>query len=498
MTRALAVLFAALPLCAAPPSLKVRLAQGDGGGLVELPLEKYVAAVVAGESGVFKSDEALKAMSVAARTYALRLRGRHAAEGFDFCATTHCQRVSLRAVTPRLEAIATATEGEMLWFEGRLAFACYSRDCGGRTEDAAAVWPDLGAAYLKSHDDPYCLRAGASAWQWAASGDEIAGALARSNLRAPPRIESIAIAVTTASGRARTLELAGGGERVAISASSLRFALGRALGWDTLRSDHYTVAGAGGRFVFRGTGYGHGAGLCQRGADQMGAEGHSYREILAFYYPGTAVGLTARGIEWLRFGGESIAVLATDADSGRAALAIAERLARTLAERTHLPLPPGTEIRVYPDVATFRDATGEPGWVAAHAAGARIDMQPVRVLRERGALERTLGHELLHVLIERRARPGLPVWFREGLVGYFEGGAAHADAPLADELGIRQTEDAARARRAYAAAAAQVKALVDRYGEATVTGWLTAGLPADALPRPVKNSSASSAAVSSK
>lgn len=482
MSRTLLGLLAAASLCAAPANLKVRLAQGDGGKLVELPLERYVAAVLAGESGVFQSDEALKAMSVAARTYAMRLRGRHSNEGFDFCATTHCQRLDLRAVTPRLESIAAETAGEMLWFEGRLAFACYSRDCGGRTEDAEAVWPDLGAPYLKSRDDPYCRRSGASTWHWTGSGADISSALGRSNLRAPRALERIEISRRTASGRARTLDLIGPGERVPISASTLRFALGRALGWDTLRSDRYEVDSRNGRFSFQGAGYGHGAGLCQRGAEQMGLEGHAYTGILAFYYPGAVVGLTARGFDWLRLGGESITVLATDTDSGQAVLALAERLDRTLSERTHLPLPYEAEIRIYPDVETFRNATGEPGWVAAHVSGSRIHMQPVRVLRSRGALERTLRHELLHVLIEHRARPGLPAWFREGLVGYFEGAGTGAGAgrPLPDEIGIRQTEDAARARRAYAAAAARVTSFVNRAGESTVLSWLDRGLPAEA------------------
>ena len=113
----------------------VRLTAPDGGKVVEMPLEKYVAGVLAGESSVFRSDDALKAMAIAVRTYAVRLRARHAKEGFDFCATTHCQRVDLKAVTPHLEAIAEETAGEMLWFEGKPAFACYTRDCGGRSED---------------------------------------------------------------------------------------------------------------------------------------------------------------------------------------------------------------------------------------------------------------------------------------------------------------------------------------------------------------------------
>src|ERR1019366_10755748 len=105
------------------------------GATVEMPLERYVAEVLAGESSTFQSEEALKAMAIAARTYAVHFRGRHAAEGYDLCATTHCQRLQAEGVTARLEAIAEQTAGTMLWFEGMPALACYSRDCGGTTED---------------------------------------------------------------------------------------------------------------------------------------------------------------------------------------------------------------------------------------------------------------------------------------------------------------------------------------------------------------------------
>src|SRR5262249_34503770 len=53
--------------------------------ITELPREDYVAAILAGESSGFRSDESLKAMAVAARTYAAHFAHRHESEGFDFC-----------------------------------------------------------------------------------------------------------------------------------------------------------------------------------------------------------------------------------------------------------------------------------------------------------------------------------------------------------------------------------------------------------------------------
>ena len=37
------------------------------------------------------------------------------------------------------------------------------------------------------------------------------------------------------------------------------------------------------------TGEGHGVGFSQYGADTMAREGKTYKELLAFYYPGTIV-----------------------------------------------------------------------------------------------------------------------------------------------------------------------------------------------------------------
>ena len=86
----------------APPALKVRVKSTT----IEMPLEQYVAAVLAGECSTFRSDEAIKAMAVAVRSYALNLRGRHAAQGYDLCTSTHCQRLDPDAVTPRLASLA--------------------------------------------------------------------------------------------------------------------------------------------------------------------------------------------------------------------------------------------------------------------------------------------------------------------------------------------------------------------------------------------------------
>jgi stage II sporulation protein D len=474
---------AALPFAAAN-DLKVQVRTGTGTHIIELPLEQYVAGVLAGESSVFQSADALKAMAVAARTYGVRMRGRHAKEGFDLCDTTHCQRLELSNIGSRLRDAAAQTAGEMLWYQGKLAFTPYTRDCGGRTEDVATLWPDVAAPYLTSRSDPYCVRAGSSpAWRWSADPRRILQALRDSDLRAPADLDRVAILRRTASGRASILDLEGAGGSERISANSFRFAIGRELGWNLLRSNQYQVRSSAGWIAFEGKGSGHGVGLCQLGAERMGTEGRDFREILAFYYPGTLVGLTARGLSWKRLGDESITILTTQPEEDRAVLQAAEQIEHRIADRTRWPLPQKLELRVYPDLDTFRNVTGEPGWVAAHTEGRRIDLQPSDVLRAKRSLNSTLAHELAHAFIESQAASTprsipLPLWFREGLAGFLEGGSGTGAPQLPSEADLRQRADPARARRAYAEAQAQVGALVQRYGESAVFDWVKLGLPA--------------------
>ena len=136
-----------------------------------MPMEEYIAGVLAGETGNFKSDEALKAMAVAARTYAMHFGSRHAVEGFDFCDTTHCQDLRLAGINAHLRSIANATVGEVLWYDGEPAATYYHANCGGTTEDGHFV---LGnneprAPFLVQHSDQYCVRTevrnGAPRWR---------------------------------------------------------------------------------------------------------------------------------------------------------------------------------------------------------------------------------------------------------------------------------------------------------------------------------------------
>src|SRR5947209_5776672 len=122
------------------PVLRVGFAKPGGGYVTEtMPLEAYVARVVAGEALRNSQPAALEALAITVRTFALANRGRHRADNFDLCDQTHCQVV--RAATAATERAAQATAGRLLLRDGAPASIFYTASCGGRT---------LGWQHIKS------------------------------------------------------------------------------------------------------------------------------------------------------------------------------------------------------------------------------------------------------------------------------------------------------------------------------------------------------------
>ena len=451
---------------------------------ISMPVEDYVKAVLAVESSDFQQPESMKAMAVAVRTYAARFRGRHKMEGFDFCDTTHCQALRWNAVNPRIATAVDATQGEILWFGDTPAETYYHQSCGGAIAAGTEVWPTLHAPYLVAHADPYCLVGGGLRWESAISITDLNQALRAASIEPPRGWTVMEIASRTPSGRVQRLKLLGGNPSSSlVSASSLRFAVDRALGWKTIRSNLYEIRSAEGRIVFSGRGSGHGVGLCQAGAEEMAREGKSYREILSFYYSGTEL-RSAQAVEWQKRASERFDLVSTNPESDSAVLPSAESLLKEGEESLGWRLPYRIEIRVFPTMDLYRNTTGEPGWVAASTRGHTIRLQPLEELRRRRIVESTLRHELYHLLIESQAKVSTPLWFREGLVlALTESNSPDRSGPMMTDKEmdtiLRQSKDRAEMEKAYASARGRVLSLIRQYGRPSVLGWLNVGVPSD-------------------
>jgi SpoIID/LytB domain protein len=262
----------------------------------DVALEEYVLGVVAAEGSIEDQLEALKALAVVSRTYALKNLQRHTSEGYDFCDTTHCQRYLFTIADERnharfknlLKRAVTETAGETLRDEeGQIADAYFHAACGGMTANMETLWGAAAPGYLRGVTDDYCVAEASHPWVNVIPAEKLARALQgdqRSDVGA--KLENIAITSLDKTGRVEFLTLEGEQRRV-VRGWDFKMIVGRALGWNILKSSSFDVTRTGVNFVFRGKGFGHGLGLCQEGAHAMAGRGASYRQILGHYFPGT-------------------------------------------------------------------------------------------------------------------------------------------------------------------------------------------------------------------
>jgi stage II sporulation protein D len=458
--------------------------------VLTLPSERYVASVLSAEAAPDEPAQSLRALAVLARTYALNGAHYTAQPGHlaaELCDSTECQAMLPGRVAPAIEDATQATAGETLWFGSHRAEAFFSQNCGGVTEAAGAVWPKLsGVPYLRSHTDPYCVRRDPAHWHAEVPLAKLVDIAGAEGWHVPANIVTARVKERSASQRVlRVAFTGGGGESSLVAASALRFGIGRALGWNLVRSDAYELGVRRGALVFDGRGHGHGVGLCQEGAAEMAVEGKTAHEILTFYFPGTEVRILPGDHGWKETHSGSITSRATQPLTADRAAA----LERTWNEAQRR-LPPRRavtpEIVFAPTIEVFRQMTAQPGWALASTQGSTIVLQPGAVLSARGRdASATVLHEMLHVLVEAESGEHAPLWLREGLVEAL----ADEDSPTTNAVsansmsldaieGLLAHADSLHAsEQAHRAAAARVRSLIARYGLSAVRGWLSSGIP---------------------
>jgi stage II sporulation protein D len=450
--------------------------------LLTLPSEDYVVAALSGEAAPDEPMASLKAMAISMRTFALVNANRHHAEGFGLCDSTHCQALRLGRARPEVERAVRETAGETLWSGGQRAQIYYTQHCGGMSEPARSVWPAERANYLaEPRADPYCLRRSPAEWHARIALDQLDRIFRAQGWQTPSPIESIRVTRQSAGGRAVLLEVTGRRATAKLSASSFRFAVDRALGWNQLRSDWYTTSVSGGALEIVGRGYGHGVGLCQAGAYEMAVEGHSDAEILSFYFPGAVPRIAPADHGWLRVAGAGWTLLTTNSRAGL----LVEGNAAWAKAQSLLPSPAGSSgptVQELPNTELFRQTTNEPGWMLAATRGNTVFLQPAAVRQNNGGSKTLLLHEFLHVLVEQDAGEKAPLWLREGLVEMLANPAEGTREPTgltASEVdaALAHPASAAESLRAHRAAARMTTVLCARYGMPAVRGFLRTGVP---------------------
>ena len=277
----------------------VRVKQADGT-VTALSMADYLWRVVAAEMPASFEPEALKAQAATARTYTLYKMLNGPVTGHtdaDVCTDITCCQAYIDPAqaaanwgdaaplyTQKIADAVAATDGQAILYGGRPIDAVFFSSAAGSTLDAVEVWGG-SVPYLTGVASP--------------EGEEVPGY--RSQVTVPLEAFKTAFlaqyppadlsgeaagwfqnTVPTSNGGVETVDVGG----VTVKGTALRTLF-------DLRSTHFTASAGPEGITFHVTGYGHGVGLSQYGANALAKQGRTWQEIVAWYYTGVTVGTYA-------------------------------------------------------------------------------------------------------------------------------------------------------------------------------------------------------------
>lgn len=325
-----------------------------------LSLDDYLLSVISSEMSATSSLELLKAHAVISRSWLLaqieknvsltdsktnyqsinrteteyiRWYDREDHLHFDVCADDHCQRYQgiTKATSENVKAAIESTRGEVLFHNGQICDARFSKCCGGMVESFENVWEPVKHPYLQSFVDnnvepsDYSLQLQdeQKAEKWISGSprafcntnnrevlsqvlndyDQETNDFYRWTVRYTQSelselikerseidfglIQALIPVLRGHSGRLNKLKIVGSKKELTIGKE---LEIRKVLSKSHLYSSAFIVEKSelDGQIVFtlKGAGWGHGVGLCQIGAAMMGAEGYDYKAILNHYFRG--------------------------------------------------------------------------------------------------------------------------------------------------------------------------------------------------------------------
>jgi stage II sporulation protein D len=250
----------------------------------ELPMEEYVSGTVRGEASERWPAEALRALAVVARTYAVYQQSRGAGKAFHMVAGYQDQNFAgwVAEGSPSREA-ARATAGQVLTWEGRVFATFYHSDSGGFTEAAHHVFSGEVPPILGVRDE-FSMESPNYTWTVTISLNAIGERLRRGGLDVG-QVSGLTILERSPSFRVARMAVEHSRGTSTLRGADFR----RLIGYDALKSTLFVPTAQNGAVRFEGRGWGHGVGLSQFGAKGMADRGYTYSQILEHYYPGTAL-----------------------------------------------------------------------------------------------------------------------------------------------------------------------------------------------------------------
>jgi stage II sporulation protein D len=240
--------------------------------------EKYVASVVAAESGPNREEEFYKAQSLIVRTFLLAHLEKHKGEGFNLCDGTHCQAYKGKMGPDKDIYEATlATEGEVIVDTAmQYITAAFHSNCGGYTANSEDVWL-TPKPYLVSVEDKYCTGTRNANWE------------VRMPIGKWKKFLQTKGVDTTKILDVKEYEFKPKERPVYYPIAGQKIPMIQIRSFFGLRSAFLSISISKNDIRIQGRGYGHGVGLCQEGAMEMASKGFNFIKIIDFYYSGVII-----------------------------------------------------------------------------------------------------------------------------------------------------------------------------------------------------------------
>ena len=264
----------------------IRVKRNSTGLIEEIPFEEYIVGVLAGEMPIYFEKEAFKAQAVAARSYALKRMEYNKDNEYDVVDSimnqVYLDNEYLKDAwgedyvknINKLREVVNETYGEYLDYNGDVIDAMFFSTSNGYTEAASLVF-NIDLPYLQSVK---------SAWdENTSSAFKATKSMNASNFYQALGLsysDTLDVKVLKRSSTNRILNLSINGQE--FTGRDVYNKL-------SLKSTDFSLRKEGDNIIINTTGYGHGVGMSQYGAEGMASEGYTYDKILSYYYVGTRI-----------------------------------------------------------------------------------------------------------------------------------------------------------------------------------------------------------------
>ncbi len=276
---------------------KIKLLHKKDKKIEEIPLDEYLLGVVSAEMPANFEQEALNAQALVARTYTIysikRNKNKH--EGADICDSSTCCQAWIskedrlarwnedvrKEYWNKIVKAVNTTKGKVITYNGDVIDAFFHSNSGGITEIPVNVWGGTNFPYLQS-----VQTSGEEGYSQYSSEVTLTQEELINKIRAKhsdfnidiSQQDSVKILEYTEAGRVKNIQIG----NLKLSGVEVRSLLG-------LKSTNFKIEINNGKVTFIVTGYGHGVGMSQTGADSMAKQGSNYEEIIKHFYTGVEI-----------------------------------------------------------------------------------------------------------------------------------------------------------------------------------------------------------------